>query len=289
MKIEKARHTGFCFGVRRAIDLAEKAAAERHGLDTLGAIVHNRQVLEHLARLGIRAVNDIDDIRGKAVVISSHGISPQRAEAIRSRQIDIIDTTCPFVHRAQLAARRLAKAGFFVAVYGEAEHPEVKGILGWAQDKGIATMDVQVVASLDPLPRRIGLLSQTTQTPEQFAEFAKKLIDVAFTQNSELHIIDTICHDIRARQAEAVKLARKVDLMLVVGGRSSANTNHLAQLCARLTETHLIETAAEIQSSLLEGKRHIGIVSGASTDEATVNEVVAKLEEMNQSGANLKR
>lgn len=281
MKIQKAKHTGFCFGVTRAIDLAEKAAAGRRELlETLGAIVHNRQVTEQLARRGIRVVKDIDDIKGKTVVVSSHGISPRRAEAIRSRCIDIIDTTCPFVHRAQLAARRLAKAGFYVVVYGEAEHPEVKGILGWAQDKGIATMDAGVVASLDPRPRRIGLLSQTTQAPEQFADFVRKLIDGAFTQNSELHIIDTICHDIRERQAEAVKLAGKVDLMLVVGGRNSANTNHLAQLCARLTETHLVETAAEIESSWLEGKQHIGIVSGASTDEATVSEVVTRLEEM---------
>lgn len=280
MKIEKASQTGFCFGVKRAVDLVTKAASERRGIVTLGPLVHNQQVLQRLAGLGISAVADIADIPGNIVVISSHGISPEQEAVIRSRQIDIIDTTCPFVHRAQLAAQRLSRAGFFVVIYGEADHPEVKGILSWAKGKGIATMDEMVVARLHPQPRRLGLLSQTTQMPAQVTDFAKKIIDVGFSQNAELHIIDTICHDIRERQAEAVTVASKVELMLVIGGRHSANTNHLAQLCSRITEIHLIETAAEIQPSWLVGKNHIGIVSGASTDEQTVNEVVARLEAM---------
>jgi 4-hydroxy-3-methylbut-2-enyl diphosphate reductase len=277
LKIQQADKVGFCFGVKRAIDILEKVARERGGVETLGAVVHNEQVLERLARLGVKLAKDVDSIQGDIVVTSSHGISPQLEEKIRERHIGIISTTCPFVRRAQQAARRLAEAGFFVVIYGDAEHPEVKGILGWTKGRGIAAMDETFLSRLSHVPRRLGILSQTTQVPDQFTDFIKKLIDAAFTRDSEIRIIDTICHDIRERQAAALRLARQVDLMLVVGGHHSANTNRLAELCATATETHLIETAEEIQPAWLEGKRHIGITAGASTDEQTVNEVLKAL------------
>ncbi|MBN1161293.1 MAG: 4-hydroxy-3-methylbut-2-enyl diphosphate reductase [Dehalococcoidales bacterium] len=279
-KIEKARKTGFCFGVRRAINTLEKLARERGGIETLGAVVHNQQVLQKLAKSGVKVVDNIDGIQGNAVVTSSHGISPDLEAKILARHNEVISTTCPNVHRAQSAARQLAEEGFFVIIYGDAGHPEVKGILGWAKGKGIATIDETAVAALDPLPRRLGILSQTTQVPARFAEFVKKITDLALKKNAEIRVIDTICDDLRERQAAALELAGRVDLMLVVGGRSSANTNRLAELCGQVTETHLIETAAEIDPAWLEGKQHIGVTSGASTAEETVDEVMQKLQEL---------
>jgi len=279
MRVEKADKIGFCFGVRRAIDILERVARERGGVETLGAVVHNEQVLEKLARLGVRVTKDVASIQGDTVVTSSHGISPQLEEELKARGIGIISTTCPFVLRAQVTARRLAEAGFLVVIYGDADHPEVKGILGWAKGRGIASLDEGFVSTLERIPRRLGILSQTTQVPAQFAAFVKKLIDLAFIRDSEMRVIDTICHDIRERQASALKLAQRADLMLVVGGHHSANTNRLAELCAQVTETHLIETAEEIQSSWLEGKGYIGVTAGASTDEETVAEVVRRLEQ----------
>ncbi len=284
MRIEKADKTGFCFGVRRAIDILEKLASERDGVETLGAVVHNQQVLQKLAEVGVRVVEDADNIKGDTVVTSSHGITPQLEEKIRGREIDIISTTCPFVNRAQIAARRLADSGFFVIIYGDAGHPEVKGVLGWTGGKGIATLDEKDIARLDPIPRRLGILSQTTQIPAKFVEFVKKVIDIVFGKDSEIRVIDTICHDIRQRQTAALALAGRVDVMLVVGGRSSANTNRLAELCSRVTETHLIETAAEIQPAWLKGKNSIGVTAGASTAEETVDEVLKKLEAMSRQG-----
>jgi 4-hydroxy-3-methylbut-2-enyl diphosphate reductase len=277
--IEKAARTGFCFGVRQAITLLEKVARERGGVETLGAVVHNQQVLQKLADIGVKTVNNIDDIKGDTVVTSSHGISPELEDKLHARR-EVISTTCPNVHRAQSAAAKLAESGFFVIVYGDADHPEVKGILGRAKAKGLATTDEKAVAALDPLPRRIGILSQTTQVPAHFREFVKKVIDLALTKNSEIRVIDTICHDLRERQAAALELAKRADLMLVVGGRSSANTKRIAELCSQITETHLIETAADIKSSWLKGKRHIGVTSGASTAEETVEEVMKRLKEM---------
>ena len=280
MKIEKASGIGFCFGARRAIDILEKVARERGGVETLGAVVHNQEVLQRLAGIGVRVAKNVDDIKGDTVVISAHGISPQLEEKIHARNVEIIDTTCPVVHRAQLAAQKLAESGFFVAIYGDAEHPEVKGVLGWAKNNGLATLDEKAIAELKPLPRRLGILSQTTQIPTRFTEFVKRIIDTALVKGSEIRIIDTICHDIRTRQTAALKLAKKVDLMLVIGGHNSANTKHLVELCSTATKTYLVENAEEIQPDWLKNKKHIGITAGASTDEQTINEVLTKLEKI---------
>jgi 4-hydroxy-3-methylbut-2-enyl diphosphate reductase len=279
-EIEKAGKTGFCFGVKRAIDILEKIARERGEVETLGALVHNQQVLQKLEALGVTVVKDAADIKGDTIVTSSHGVSPDLEAGLRARNLEVVSTTCHDVRRAQTAAQKLAEAGFFVIVFGDAAHPEVKGILGWAQGKGIATTDEKVIAALKPLPRKLGILSQTTEVPAHFAEFVKKIIDFALTKNSEIRIIDTMCHDLRERQATALELAHRADLMLVVGGKSSANTNRIAELCARVTETHLIQTAADIKKTWLKGKKHIGVTSGASTAEETVQEVMERLKGM---------
>ncbi len=278
LKVEKAAGIGFCFGVRRAINILDKAAREYGRVETLGAVVHNQQVLQRLADIGVRVATSVEDIQGDTVAIGAHGVSPQVEGEIRARYAKIINTTCPFVHRAQVAARRLARSGFFVIIYGDANHPEVRGILGWANSNGVATLDENFIATLDHLPRRIGVLSQTTQIPAPFTGFVKKLIDSALTRDAELRVIDTICHDIRERQQAALELAQRVDLMLVVGSRLSANTNRLAELCSMATKTHLVETAEEIQPSWFQGYRHVGVTGGASTSEQTINEVMAKLD-----------
>jgi 4-hydroxy-3-methylbut-2-enyl diphosphate reductase len=276
--IEKATEIGLCFGVKRAIDILEKAAREHGGVETLGAIVHNQQVLQRLAEIGVRVTKGADDIQGDTVVIRTHGVSPQVEKEIRARHIDIIDTTCPFVHRAQIAARRLAESGFFVIIYGDADHPEVRGVLGWADGKGTATLDDSSISQLDPLPHHLGVLSQTTQIPEHFAQFVSKLTDFSLTKNCELRVVDTICREIKRRQKATLELAKKADLMLVIGSHTSANTNYLARLCTKITKTYLVETAEDIQPSWLKGQHHIGITAGASTSEQTINEVVTRLE-----------
>jgi 4-hydroxy-3-methylbut-2-enyl diphosphate reductase len=278
--VEKAAKTGFCFGVKRAVDTLERVARERGPIATLGAIVHNQQVIERLASLGVRVAKSLDEIQGNIVAIGTHGVTPQLENELRVRFPEVINTTCPFVHRAQVAARRLVKAGFYIIVYGDADHPEVKGILGWAEGKGIATMDEDSITALKPLPRRLGVLSQTTQIPDHFTGFAERIIELALNKDAEIRFIDTICHDIRDRQQAARGLARRVDLMLVIGSHTSANTNHLAQLCATVTDTHLVETAKEIKPVWLKDRRRIGVTGGASTAEETINEVMAKLEAM---------
>ncbi len=278
--IEKAARTGFCLGVKRAIETLERVAAERGGIETLGAVVHNRQVLQRLAGHGVRVAGDIDDIQGDSVVVGAHGIGPEAEDRIRQRGIEIINTTCPFVRRAQKVADRLARSGFTIVVFGDAGHPEVKGILGWGGGNGVATLDPEAVVAACGATRRIGLLAQTTQIPDRFAGFAREVIGAVLDKDSEISVIDTICHDIRQRQAAAIELAGHVDLMLVTGDRASANTNRLAELCATATETQLVETAADVEPAWLDGIVRVGVTGGASTAEETIDDVVARLREL---------
>jgi 4-hydroxy-3-methylbut-2-en-1-yl diphosphate reductase len=277
MKIIKAKELGFCYGVRRAVEMLEKAAREYGSLETLGAVVHNEQVSKRLDKLGIHVIKNIQEIKSPVVAISSHGISPDIEAELRQKAATVIDTTCPFVRRAQIAARRLAEASFFVVIYGESGHPEVKGILGHAQNHGMATLDSKDIEMLEPTPRRLGLLSQTTQIPENFNNFVKNIIDSTLKRDAEIRILDTICHDIRTRQSMSLDLASQVDLMLVIGGKSSANTRRLLELCSTKTETHMIEKAEEIDAGWLKDKNRIGITSGTSTAGFSITEVVKKL------------
>lgn len=280
LRIEKAPRTGFCFGVKRAIDTLEKVAREKGKIETLGAVVHNHQVMQRLADIGVQVADSVEDIKGNTVAISAHGIGPQVEDEIRKRNIEIVNFTCSFVRRAQKAAQRLSNDGFFVIVYGDVSHPEVKGILGWADGKGIATMDIESLNVLKELPKQIGVLSQTTQIPAYFNAFVKDLIDFALKKDTEVRIIDTICHDIRERQQANLDLANRVDIMLVIGSNTSANTNHLTQLCSSATITYQVETADDIQTSWFKGNELVGVTSGTSASEETINEVVSRLKSL---------
>jgi 4-hydroxy-3-methylbut-2-enyl diphosphate reductase len=280
MEIEKAGDLGFCFGVRRAIKLLEEAAQEQGPLQTLGPIVHNQQVVEELKTKGIRVASGLHNIDSEIVAIASHGATPQVIDMLNSRGLKVIDATCPLVQRAQRAARRLAAAGFYVLVFGDSAHTEVQGILGWAGDNALATLELP---KLEMLPRRVGILSQTTQNPSHFARFLQQFIASGMASLSELRIINTICEVTTRRQQAALELARRVDLMLVIGGRHSANTRHLAESCvAAGVETHHVETVAELDPAWLANRHRIGVTAGASTPDQVIDEVIARLEEMAQ-------
>ena len=282
MEIEKAHELGFCFGVRRAIKLIKQASIKHRGITTLGPIVHNRLVVDELAELGINSVATLAGVKGNSIAISSHGVSPHLLSRIVSRKLDVIDTTCPTVRSAQKAVKKLAEAGFGVIIFGEAEHPEVKGLLGWAGKKAFATMDGDSLAHIT-LSKRLGIVSQTTQSRLQFADFVKKVISVVFPKVNELHIINTICDETQKRQQAAVELAHRSDLIIVVGGHNSANTKHLAEICSPIVETHQVETAAEIKRAWLNGKKHIGITAGTSTPDESIEGVLVKLQKLSES------
>jgi len=278
LEIEQAAESGFCTGVRRAIDILERTARELGPVETLGPVVHNQQVIEKLAQSGIKVIESLDHVQGNILAVSSHGVSPQVLEEMRNRGLKVINTTCPIVRRAQIAARRLADAGFWVIIFGDENHPEVQGVLGWAGGKGFATMEV---SALGRTPRRIGILSQTTQSFSAFAHFIAQFAQSRLNRLSELRIVNTICDATRRRQQSTLELSKRVDLMLVIGGRSSANTRRLAEICSTAgVETYHIEGAVEIDPLWLQDRRRIGVTAGASTPEEAVEAVIARLEQL---------
>jgi 4-hydroxy-3-methylbut-2-enyl diphosphate reductase len=282
-KVKEARQRGSCFGVRRAIKIIDKAVKEYPEICTLGPIVHNRLVVTKLSETGVKVVNELDQAKDRVIAIASHGAPPQLLSQIQARKLQVIDTTCPIVRSAQKAAKKLADAGFRVIIFGEATHPEVKGLLGWAGNNAVATMNGADVANLE-LPPRLGIIAQTTQSQSSFVEFCNDVIKAVFPAVLEIRIVNTLCQETQKRQQAAVELAARSDLMIVVGGHNSANTQRLAEVCEPLVETHLIETAAEIKKEWLIGKQHIGVTAGASTPDEAIEEVVLKLESLAGDG-----
>lgn len=283
MQVEKAKETGFCFGVKRALKLLEKAIEEYGDVETLGFVVHNRQVIDNLSKFGVKVIESLDQVRGNVVIIPSHGVSPRIIEELQTRSLRIVDATCPIVKKAHMAAKGLSKGGFSIIVFGDPEHPEVKGLLGWAGEGGLATLDTGVVSKLDELPHRLGFLSQTTQNPAHFAHFVNNFIALSLPQIRELRIINTICDVTKRRQTAAFELAKRVNLMIIVGGESSANTRRLTEICSSTgVETHQIETAAEIQPSWLREKSRVGVTSGTSTPDQIIEEVILRLKELSE-------
>jgi 4-hydroxy-3-methylbut-2-enyl diphosphate reductase len=274
--IEIAPEYGFCFGVRRAIKLVEEANKKYGKVVTLGPIVHNQQVVKKLSETGIEVVDSPEQGEGIAVAVTAHGASPEVLESIKHPENVIVDTTCPIVKSAQRAAKKLAQDGYLVIIFGESDHPEVKGLLGCAGANAIATLDSRQVVRMD-LKKKVGILSQTTQNKEKFLDFINQVNTGVLHTIRELRIINTICDETEKRQDAALELARRSDSVLVVGGRNSANTKHLAEICTGLAETHLIETATEIEAAWFSGKKHIGITTGTSTPDGSIEEVVEKV------------
>jgi 4-hydroxy-3-methylbut-2-enyl diphosphate reductase len=277
MELRKAEVLGFCGGVRRAVRMIEKEL-EEGPLETLGAVVHNPRVVAELERRGAHVISSLEEACSGRVAITAHGVGEEVYREIEARGLELIDTTCPIVLRAQRAAASLAEEGFKVIIFGEADHPEVRGLLGWTKGSGVAVLDP--TAPLE-LPRRAALLSQTTKGAELFAQFVGRFLEHHLGKLEELRIINTTCPETGRRYEAAKELSRWAELVLVVGGRNSANTRRLAETCARMgIETHLIEEAAEIDPRWLIGKERVGVTAGASTPDSAIAAVIQRLEEL---------
>lgn len=281
MEIEKSREIGFCFGVRRAIDMLEQAALKHGRIETLGAVVHNHSVTEELERKGVSVVHSLNNVKEGIVAVSSHGVGPEIMKEMGERGLKVIDATCPRVRRAQHAARDLSKAGFYVVVFGDADHPEVRGVLGWAKGMGTACADISALPDAMKLSDRIGILSQTTLARESFAGFSAAVVNARMPELKELRIVNTLCPATMSRQAAAAQLARKHSLVLVVGGKASSNTRKLVETCRAVgTEAYLVETASEVRPEWLKGRKSVGLAAGASTPDSDIEAVTARIKEL---------
>jgi 4-hydroxy-3-methylbut-2-enyl diphosphate reductase len=277
VRIQKADKLGLCFGVRRAIKLLKEASSKYGEIGTLGPVAHNRLLVKTLANLGVKPITSLYQTQGRILAITTHGISPAVLSEIKARYIRIIDTTCPIVRKAQNAAKELAEAGFDVVIFGDAKHSEVRGLLGWAGDKGTAALDAKQAYTSGKLPSRLGIISQTTQTQSDFVNFARQLVDMFKSEIYEMRLVNTLCKVTQGQQEAALKLARKSQVMIVIGGANSANAGHLVEICLPLVETHLVETADEVDTSWFVGRDYVGITAGASTPDEAVEELIDRI------------
>jgi len=277
MKIEIAKNAGYCYGVRRAFSLVEKAVREHDGegpFYTLGPIIHNPQAVEMLKReKGVYPISNLDEVDRGVLIVRSHGVPPELIDRALKRGLKVVDATCPFVKRAQSKAKELADEGYQVVILGEKEHPEVIGIIAHAGGKAYVIENLEDVEGL-PEMKRVGVVFQTTQELESFGEILTKLL----LKSDEMKVHNTICHAIRNQQTAARDLARRADLMLVVGGRNSGNTRRLLQICRDAgSRAYHIETADEIDPKWFEGAELVGIAAGASTPDFIIQGVVERL------------
>jgi 4-hydroxy-3-methylbut-2-en-1-yl diphosphate reductase len=286
MKIIKSSDMGFCFGVRRAVEMMEHEAAAGSPIASLGSVVHNPQVVGRLRERGVDVIKNLDEIADRRVAITAHGVGPLVLEDAQARGLEIVDTTCPIVTRAQQWAKRLLEDGFAVIVFGDPEHKEVRGILGWARGKAITLRDESEIDTLpDDLPSKVGVLVQTTHTEARFTSFVHRLMERRIHRISELRVINTLCNATTGQQAAALHLAQDVDVMVVVGGRESANTRHLAEICAEAgVPTHHVESPEELEPEWFKGVDKVGVTAGASTPDFVIDAVVQRLEEIGSAG-----
>jgi 4-hydroxy-3-methylbut-2-enyl diphosphate reductase len=274
MKVILADKAGFCFGVKRAINTAFEAAAKGR-VYCLGPLIHNPQEVERLRQAGVETVEDLRSLRpGDFLVIRSHGVPPSILEQARDKGLAIIDLTCPFVGKAQKHAETLKKEGYQVVVVGEKKHPEVQSILGYAGEGAVVLETPDDVEELG-LKSRVGVVAQTTQSYGNFSGIVLKLLRFS----KELKVYNTICNSTADRQEAARALARESDVVIVVGGRNSANTTRLVFVCRQEGKpTHHIEVAEEIRPEWVEGAHTVGVTAGASTPDWIVRQVLERLE-----------
>jgi len=274
MKIILADSSGFCFGVKRATQLAFKAAEVNSPICSLGPIIHSPQVVEKLEKKGVKVVGKVEDIEAGTVIIRSHGITAGELADIHARNLTTVDATCPFVKKAQDYATMLCTEGYAVVLVGEKDHPEVQGIISYARHAEVAVVANSEEAQRLPKQSKIGIVAQTTQSFENL----RLVTEVCLNKSKEVRVFNTICDATSVRQDEARKIAQQADLMLIVGGFNSANTTRLAQICRELQpKTYHVETAEQIEAGWFVDVKTVGITAGASTPRWIIDDVVERV------------
>jgi len=274
MKIEVAKRAGFCFGVKRAVKLAYETAAKNKGpVYTLGPIIHNPQVVKDLESWGVKAIQKPSQVSKGTVIIRSHGVHPRVLQQLKAKKrLVIVDATCPFVTKAQRAAACLKDEKRQVIIVGEREHPEVTALKGYAGRDSVVYNHNSIKVG-----KRVGVLAQTTLSTDDFVKALKYL----GSKTDDIHLMNTICQATQVRQQDTMQLAKRSDVMIVVGGRNSANTSRLAELCRKVGKpTYHVETEDELKAGWFAKARLVGVTAGASTPDSLVRQVVKRIRKL---------
>ncbi|HEX9244471.1 MAG TPA: 4-hydroxy-3-methylbut-2-enyl diphosphate reductase [Anaeromyxobacter sp.] len=270
MQVKIARTAGFCWGVRRTVDKVMEVADQKRGLVvTLGPIIHNPQAVARFREKGVGTVNEVGEVGdGTTVVVRTHGAVREELEAAEQRRLEVVDGTCPYVKYPQAMAKELSEEGYHVVIVGDANHAEIKGVVSYAN--GPCT----VVKPGEPIPeiqgKKVAVIAQTTCIGADFA----RVVAALALRHKEVRAVNTICNDTEERQDDARALAREVDAVVVVGGKNSANTRHLAEICREIQpRTWHVETEAELEPGWFADCRAVGLSAGASTPDWIVEGV----------------
>jgi len=283
MEVIVADNAGFCFGVKRAIKMATDTLDQASGpVKSLGQLIHNPQVVGQFHRRGLEVVGDLTEMAPDGtVVIRSHGVGPDVREQAAARGLNVVDTTCPFVTKAQQYAAKLIAENYRVVMIGDAHHPEVIGVVAHTQGKAIVINTVAEAEALKFIPR-MGVVFQTTHSIGHVQEVVGALLK----RGKEVRVFNTLCGATTSMQKTAVELAPSVEAMVIIGGRQSANTAQLCEVCRKVNpRVHQIESAEELDPTWFTGLRRIGVSAGASTPDDVIAEVVARLTDMEPEAA----
>ena len=276
-KVKVESSAGFCFGVRRAIQLAEQTAQKKGSVYTLGPLIHNPQEVKRLTEKKIRVVDTPWKLKKETLIIRTHGIPESFRNKLSKTSLELVDATCPFVKRAQEIVKQLVKENRDVIIIGDKTHPEVVGLISYAGKKGHVLEKPGDVASLK-LSENVGILSQTTQSPENF----KKIIDRVKKIRPNAKIFNTICKATMARQSGAKRIARNSDVMIIVGGKNSGNTRRLYEISKQYARSYHIEQAKEIKPEWFRKASKVGLTAGASTPDWIIKEVEDKIKNIKE-------
>ncbi len=274
MQVKIAKTAGFCWGVRRTVDQLMDVARERQSpVVTLGPIIHNPQFVARTREMGVGTVERIADVApGATVVVRTHGAVKPELVAARERGLEVVDGTCPYVKFPQEMARRLSRDGYHVVVVGDEKHAEIKGVVSYAEGPCTVVKPGAELPRIDA--KKVAVIAQTTCIG---ADFARAVADLVL-RHQEVRVVNTICDDTEERQEDARQLAREVDAVVVVGGKNSANTRHLAEICREIQpRTWHVETEQELDPSWFDGCRVVGVSAGASTPDWVIEGVAARL------------
>ena len=286
MEVIVADNAGFCFGVKRAIKMANDTMQAAPGdVKAYGQLIHNPQVVASFAKRGLEVVGGLDQVAPEdTVIIRSHGVGPDVKQAASRLALKVVDTTCPFVTKAQEYARRLLDENYKVVMIGDRNHPEVIGVVAHTDGRSIVLNSVEEAERLKFIPR-MGVVFQTTHSIGHVQEVVGALL----RRGKEIRVFNTLCGATTAMQKTAVELAPDVDAMIVVGGRSSANTAQLAEVCRRVNpRVWHVESAAEVREEWFAGMTRVGVTAGASTPDDVIAEVVDRVQRIESAttGAN---
>lgn len=278
MEIKLSGSIGFCYGVKNAVDLSNKALSRKKGkIFSVGPLIHNPQVVDELLKKGLMPVDKIDGIKSGTIIVSSHGAGARLLgdNNIKKGSLKVIDATCPFVKKIQEQVKRLYKDGYKVVIVGKETHPEVKALLGFTDKKGIVIKDRGEAESIDLKGLKVGVISQSTYSQKTFLEVVSLLLQKSF---AELRVFDTICRDTVKRQDAIRQLAHSADTIIVVGGKNSSNTRRLIEVCKEEGRpARHIEESSQIDPSWFKNEMTVGIASGASTPDWVVQDVITKI------------